>query len=133
MELTVPVDGGHLAAFTQLGDLARVRGLLLLAPGVQDYPWPEDDPYGKRFGELGVRTWAAAGDGRFVPAGVARAPVGGRRLLGREPRSCAGQGRRRLPSVRTDRPPWARALPPTCSRPRGNHTARWWRPRAGSV
>jgi hypothetical protein len=49
------------------------RPHLLLAPGVQDYPWPDDDPYGERFGELyaagdrdgltelGVRTWAAAG------------------------------------------------------------------------
>ncbi len=69
---------GGTAIGLALADPARVRGLLLLAPGVQDYPWPEDDPYGKRFGELweagdregltelGVRTWAAAGDGPEV-------------------------------------------------------------------
>jgi 3-oxoadipate enol-lactonase len=69
---------GGTAIGLALADPARVRGLLLLAPGVQDYPWPEDDPYGKRFGELweagdragltelGVRTWAAAGDSREV-------------------------------------------------------------------
>jgi 3-oxoadipate enol-lactonase len=50
----------------------RVRGLLLLVPGVEDYPWPQDDPYVTEFGrlfaagdkdglaELGLRTWAAA-------------------------------------------------------------------------
>ena len=51
----------------------RVRRLLLLAPGVQDYPWPLEDPYFTEFGKLftagdrdglaalGLRTWAAAG------------------------------------------------------------------------
>ena len=46
--------------------------LVLLAPGVQDYPWPMDDPYNTEFmalatagdraglAELGLRTWAAA-------------------------------------------------------------------------
>jgi 3-oxoadipate enol-lactonase len=51
----------------------RVSALVLVAPGVQDYPWPQDDPYGQQFEalfaagdrdglvELGLRTWAAAG------------------------------------------------------------------------
>jgi 3-oxoadipate enol-lactonase len=51
----------------------RVRALLLLAPGVPDYPWPPDDPYIRQFGklyaardrdgltDLGLRTWAPAG------------------------------------------------------------------------
>jgi len=50
----------------------RVSALVLLAPGVHDYPWPQDDPYGPEFeaafmaGDaealtaLGLRTWAAA-------------------------------------------------------------------------
>jgi 3-oxoadipate enol-lactonase len=65
--------GGGTAIGLALADPARVHGLLLLAPGVHDYPWPPDDPYFKRFGELhaagdwdgladlGLRTWAAAG------------------------------------------------------------------------
>lgn len=64
--------GGGTAIGLALADPARVRALLLLAPGVPDYPWPDDDPYGERFdklytagdrdglAELGVRTWAAA-------------------------------------------------------------------------
>jgi 3-oxoadipate enol-lactonase len=51
----------------------RVSALILVAPGVEDYPWPQDDPYVAEFGELfaagdreglvalGLRTWAAAG------------------------------------------------------------------------
>lgn len=66
-------DGGGTAIGLALADPARVRGLVLLAPGVHDYPWPPDDPYFKQFGELyeagdrdglanlGMRTWAAAG------------------------------------------------------------------------
>jgi 3-oxoadipate enol-lactonase len=50
----------------------RVSALVLLAPGVQDYPWPLDDPYGERFDAaftagdvdaltaLGLQTWAVA-------------------------------------------------------------------------
>jgi 3-oxoadipate enol-lactonase len=73
---------GGTAIGLALADPARVRGLLLLAPGVPDYPWPEDDPYGRRFGELweagdrdgltelGISTWAAAGDGPEVRAQI---------------------------------------------------------------
>src|SRR5215471_3055148 len=51
----------------------RVSALVLVAPGVEDYPWPQDDPYMAEFGALlqagdreglvalGVRTWAVAG------------------------------------------------------------------------
>ena len=50
-----------------------MAALILVAPGVQDYPWPENDPYfvegarvfgaGDREGvlALGLATWAAAG------------------------------------------------------------------------
>lgn len=65
--------GGGTALGLALADPDRVRGLLLLAPGVQDYPWPSDDPFGRQFAalfaaqdrdgiaDLGLRTWAAAG------------------------------------------------------------------------
>lgn len=68
--------GGGTAIGLALADPARVCGLLLLAPGVPDYPWPEDDPYGQQFdalyaagdreglADLGLRTWAAAGADR---------------------------------------------------------------------
>ena len=74
--------GGGTAIGLALADPARVRGLLLLAPGVQDYPWPLDDPYGKQFDELfaagdrdaiaalGLRTWAAAGADQAAQAQV---------------------------------------------------------------
>lgn len=77
--------GGGTAIGLALADPARVRGLLLLAPGVQDYPWPLDDPYGKQFDELfaagdrdaiaalGLRTWAAAGADQAAQAQVRRA------------------------------------------------------------
>lgn len=49
--------GGATAISFALAYPARVRALLLLAPGVQDYPWPRDDPYAREFTEL-----YAAGD-----------------------------------------------------------------------
>ncbi len=64
--------GGGTALSFALAYPDRVSTLVLLAPGVQDYPWPEDDPYGPAFmaaftsGDvdaltaLGLRTWAAA-------------------------------------------------------------------------
>jgi 3-oxoadipate enol-lactonase len=67
--------GGGTAIGLALAAPARVSGLLLLAPGVADYPWPPDDPYVIRFTELyeagdrdgltelGLRTWAAADPG----------------------------------------------------------------------
>jgi 3-oxoadipate enol-lactonase len=56
-----------------LAQPARATALILAAPGVGDYPWPPEDPYGAGFGKLfdagdrdglvalGLRTWAAAG------------------------------------------------------------------------
>jgi 3-oxoadipate enol-lactonase len=64
--------GGGTAIGLALADPGRVHGLLLLAPGVPDYPWPEDDPYFQQFEalytagdregltQLGLQTWAAA-------------------------------------------------------------------------
>jgi 3-oxoadipate enol-lactonase len=65
--------GGGPAIGLALAQPERVDGLVLVAPGVHDYPWPEDDPYGGEFEALftagdreglvalGLRTWAAAG------------------------------------------------------------------------
>jgi 3-oxoadipate enol-lactonase len=64
--------GGGTAIGLAVSHPDRVGALVLLAPGVQDYPWPEDDPYNTEFmalatagdraglAELGLRTWAAA-------------------------------------------------------------------------
>ena len=77
--------GGGTAIGLALADPGRVRRLLLLAPGVQDYPWPQDDPYMMKFGELfaagdrdavaalGMRTWAAASADQAAQAQVRRA------------------------------------------------------------
>ena len=74
--------GGGTAIGLALAGPARVRGLLLLAPGVPDYPWPPDDPYGKQFDKLfaagdrdaiaalSLRTWAAAGADQAAQAQV---------------------------------------------------------------
>lgn len=65
--------GGATALDLALARPERVRSLVLVAPGVSGYPWPEDDSYfvefaalyaaGDREGlvRLGLRTWAAAG------------------------------------------------------------------------
>lgn len=65
--------GGVPAISLALAQPARVRSLVLVAPGVQDYPWPQDDPFLPEFARLfeagdreglvalGLRTWATAG------------------------------------------------------------------------
>lgn len=65
--------GGGPAIGLALAQSARVGPLILVAPGVGDYPWPPADPYLAEFGKLfeagdrdglvalGLRTWAAAG------------------------------------------------------------------------
>ena len=66
-------SGGASSAISlALEHPGRVSALILPAPGVQDYPWPEDDPYWEAFEtaftardsealvSLGLRTWAAA-------------------------------------------------------------------------
>jgi 3-oxoadipate enol-lactonase len=64
--------GASTAISFALDHRGRVSALVLLAPGIQDYPWPQDDPYGPEFNAamtagdadalvaLGLRTWAAA-------------------------------------------------------------------------
>ncbi len=76
--------GGATAISLAVAHPDRISALVLLAPGVQDYPWPMDDPYNTEFmalatagdraglAELGLRTWAAAG-----PDAVARAQIEG--------------------------------------------------------
>jgi 3-oxoadipate enol-lactonase len=65
----------------------RVSALVLVAPGVQDYPWPQDDPYFQEFEALytagdrdglvalGLRTWAVAGQDPAAQAQI-RSAVG---------------------------------------------------------
>ena len=77
--------GGGTAAGLALASPDRVAGLLLLAPGLQDYPWPPDDPYLAEFAalaatgdrpalaRLGLRTWAAAGPDAAARAQIAAA------------------------------------------------------------
>jgi 3-oxoadipate enol-lactonase len=67
--------GGGTALGLAVNHPERVSALVLLAPGVPDYPWPMDDPYNTEFmalatagdraglAELGVRTWAVADPG----------------------------------------------------------------------
>src|SRR5262245_52433440 len=64
--------GAGTATGLALDQPDRVSALVLLAPGVQDYPWPHDDPFWQQFEAaftardadaltaLGLRTWAAA-------------------------------------------------------------------------
>ncbi|HEY1324703.1 MAG TPA: alpha/beta hydrolase [Streptosporangiaceae bacterium] len=65
--------GGGIALGLALSDPDRVAALILIAPGLPDYPWPADDPYWREFARLhaagdrdalvslGLRTWARAG------------------------------------------------------------------------
>jgi len=65
--------GGGTALGLALSDPERVAALVLVAPGLPDYPWPPDDPYWREFARLhaagdgdalvslGLRTWARAG------------------------------------------------------------------------
>ena len=74
--------GGATAVSFALACPPRVRGLLLLAPGVQDYPWPPDDPFGTQGDELhaagdrdglielGLRTHAPADPGPAARAQI---------------------------------------------------------------
>lgn len=64
--------GGATAVCLALDDPRRVSQLVLLAPGISDYPWPLDDPYFAEFearyaaddraglARLGLQTWAPA-------------------------------------------------------------------------
>ncbi len=62
--------GGGTALGLALSDPERVQALVLISPGVPDYPWPQDDPYVSEFVQLlmagdregvvrlGLATWA---------------------------------------------------------------------------
>jgi pimeloyl-ACP methyl ester carboxylesterase len=65
--------GGATALSLALAEPHRVRSLVLAAPGVSGYPWPDGDPFFAEFDALfsmddrhglvalGLKTWAAAG------------------------------------------------------------------------
>jgi 3-oxoadipate enol-lactonase len=65
--------GGGTALELALHDSGRTKALVLVAPGIHDYPWPADDPFSRDAGplmaaedrdalvRLGLRTWAPAG------------------------------------------------------------------------
>jgi 3-oxoadipate enol-lactonase len=77
--------GGGTALGLALSDPERVAALVLISPGVPDYPWPRDDPYfgefvrrfaaGDREGlvRLGLATWAPLDDGAAVTAEISAA------------------------------------------------------------
>jgi 3-oxoadipate enol-lactonase len=77
--------GGGTALGLALAEPERVASLILVAPGVQDYPWPEDDPYLAEFGRriaagdrealvsLGLATHAPAGNDAAVAAEIGAA------------------------------------------------------------
>lgn len=66
--------GGGTAVSLALSEPERVSSLILVAPGLPDYPWPADDPYLVEFARLftagdgdglvrlGLATWAPLGD-----------------------------------------------------------------------
>ncbi len=66
-------SGGGSAIGLALAQPERVSALVLVAPGVRDYPWPQEDSYFKEFEALftagdreglvglGLRTWAVTG------------------------------------------------------------------------
>jgi 3-oxoadipate enol-lactonase len=72
--------GGGPALSLALQCPERTRALTLIAPGIHDYPWPDDDPYFQEFGRLitagdqdelvrlGMRTWAPAGADATIAA-----------------------------------------------------------------
>src|SRR5215475_10078487 len=74
--------GGGTAISLALAEPSRVRALVLLAPGMDDYPWPEEDPYFSEFAallsagdregltRLGLRTWAPTGHQPDVEAQI---------------------------------------------------------------
>jgi 3-oxoadipate enol-lactonase len=74
--------GGGTAIGLTLSDPERVASLVLISPGLPDYPWPGDDPYGEEFDRLfaagdreglvrlGLATWAPAGDDAAVTAEI---------------------------------------------------------------
>jgi pimeloyl-ACP methyl ester carboxylesterase len=74
--------GGATAISVALSRPDRVCSLLLVAPGVDGYPWPQGDPYLARFRALyqahdreglialGLRTWAVGDPGALAQAQI---------------------------------------------------------------
>ena len=73
--------GGGTALGLALHDIpGRVGGLILVAPGIHDYPWPADDPFYRECGpliaaqdrdslvRLGLRIWAVGGTNDAITA-----------------------------------------------------------------
>jgi len=72
--------GGGTALALALQQPGRVRALVLVAPGIHDYPWPGDDAFFRECGSLieaedhggllrlGLRTWAGSGTDAAVTA-----------------------------------------------------------------
>ena len=72
--------GGGTALGLALHHPERVGGLVLVAPGIHDYPWPVDDPFYRECGpliaaedrdgllRLGLRAWAPAGADEAITA-----------------------------------------------------------------
>jgi 3-oxoadipate enol-lactonase len=73
-----------------LDEPERVSGLILIAPGTRDYPWPEDDPYWRDFAAgdqgrrlaLALRTWSAAKPADPVIRSQFRRSMAGRPKIG---------------------------------------------------
>ena len=74
--------GGGTALGLALQCPERTRAVTLIAPGIHDYPWPDEDPYFLECGRLitaadqdelvrlGLRTWAPAGADATITAMV---------------------------------------------------------------
>jgi 3-oxoadipate enol-lactonase len=77
--------GGGTALGLAVCHPGRVRGLVLVAPGIHDYPWPADDPFYQECGpliaaedrdglvRLGLRTWSPAGASGAITTMMRRA------------------------------------------------------------
>lgn len=80
--------GGGTVLALALSDPERVASLVLIAPGADDYPWPQDDPYLAEFMKLysagdqdglvrlGLETWAAAAHDAAARAEISAAVAG---------------------------------------------------------
>jgi pimeloyl-ACP methyl ester carboxylesterase len=106
--------GGGTALGLALHHRDRVSGLVLVAPGIHDYPWPADDPFFRECSpliaaedrdsllRLGLRTWAPAGVDDAITAMMRRAVsswFGAGELEREDPPGFARLGEIRVPAV----------------------------------